>query len=148
MARLILSVFADEYSRDVDVQIQMLRENGFTHLEPRFLSDQNIANLSVAEARQLKEKLGDIKVSSIGSPLGKIDLTDHFEAHLELTKRVCETAQILGTSNVRIFSFYWKAHKKDGKSKLECRSEVVEKLGRMIDAAKIQGVVFCHENEA
>lgn len=148
MSRLILSAFADEYSRDVDVQIKMLRENGFTHLEPRFLSDQNIANLSAEEARQLKEKLEDIKVSSIGSPLGKIDLADDFEAHLELTKRVCETAQILGTSNVRVFSFYWKAHEKEGKSKLECRSEVVEKLGRMIDAAKAQGVVLCHENEA
>lgn len=148
MAKLILSAFADEYSRDVDVQIQMLRENGFTHIEPRFLGDRNIADLSGTEARLLKEKLGDMQVSSIGSPLGKIDLADDFEAHLELTKRVCETAQILGTNNVRVFSFYFKAYEKAGKSRQECRSEVVEKLGRMIDAAREQGVVLCHENEA
>ena len=148
MARLILSAFADEYSRDVDVQIQMLRENGFTHIEPRFLGDRNIADLSGTEARLLKAKLGDLKVSSIGSPLGKIDLTDDFKAHLELTKRVCETAQILETSNVRVFSFYWKVYEKAGRSRQECRGEVTEKLGSMIDAAKEQGVVLCHENEA
>lgn len=148
MARIILSAFADEYSRDVDVQIQMLRENGFTHIEPRFIGDRNIADLSAEEARLLKEKLGDMQVSSIGSPLGKIDLLDDFEAHLELTKRVCETARILGTDNVRAFSFYFKEYEKAGKGRQECRSEVIEKLGRMIDAAKEQGVVLCHENEA
>ncbi len=148
MAKLILSAFADEYSRDIDVQIQMLRENGITYLEPRFINEKNIADLSVIEARRLKEKLGDIKVSSIGSPIGKIDLADDFAAHLELAKRVFETANVLETSNVRVFSFYMKTYQKDGKGRKECRSEVLEKLGQIIDAAKAQGVVLCHENEA
>lgn len=144
MAKVILSAFADEYSRDIDVQLQMLRENGITYLEPRFIGDKNIADLSAAEAKALKEKMGDIKVSSIGSPLGKIHLADDFHAHLETAKRVFETAGILETKNVRAFSFYLH----DGKSRKECRSEVIDKLGKLIDTAKTYGVVLCHENEA
>ena len=144
MAGIILSAFADEYSKDIDTQIAMLREQGVPYLEPRFIGDQNISALTAEEAKVLKEKLGDIRVSSIGSPLGKINLADDYEAHLEVAKRVFETACILETSNVRMFSFYLH----DGKSKAECRAEVIEKLGRMIDLAKTYGISLCHENEA
>lgn len=144
MAKVILSAFADEYSRDIDVQIQLLRERGIGYLEPRFINDKNIADLSVSEAKALKEKLGDIQISSIGSPLGKIRLTDDFQAHMETAKRVFETANLLGTENVRMFSFYLHP----GKSREECRGEVIDKLGKLIDAAKAYGLILCHENEA
>ncbi len=144
MAGIILSAFADEYSKDIDTQIAMLREQGVPYLEPRFIGDQNISALTAQEAKELKDKLGDIKVSSIGSPLGKINLADDYEGHLEVARRVFETACILETSNVRMFSFYLH----DGKSKAECRAEVIEKLGRMIDLAKTYGITPCHENEA
>lgn len=144
MAKVILSAFADEYCRDIDVQIKMLRDNGIHYLEPRFINDKNIADLSAMEAKTLKDKLGDIRISSLGSPLGKINLADDFEAHLEKAKRVFQTAEILGTKNVRAFSFYMH----QGKTRQECRSEVIEKLGRLIDIAKEYDVVLCHENEA
>ena len=47
-----------------------------------------------------------IAASAIGSPIGKINLADDFGAHLEKTKRVCDTACILGTDKIRMFSFY------------------------------------------
>lgn len=144
MGRIILSAFADEYSKDIDTQIQMLREQGVPYLEPRFIGDKNISALTVQEAKDLKEKLGDIRVSSIGSPLGKINLADDFTAHMEVAKRVFETANILETSNVRVFSFYLH----EGKTKAECRTEVVEKLGQMIELAKAYDITLCHENEA
>ena len=144
MAGIILSAFADEYSKDIDTQIAMLREQGVPYLEPRFIGDQNISALTAEEAKVLKDKLGDIKVSSIGSPLGKINLADDYLAHLEVARRVFETACILETSNVRMFSFYLHP----GKDRTECRAEVIEKLGRMIDLAKTYGISLCHENEA
>lgn len=144
MAKVILSAFADEYSRDIDVQIQLCREQKISYLEPRFINEKNIADISAAEAKQLKEKLEGIKVSSIGSPLGKISLADDFQAHLEKAKAVFEAANILDTRNIRIFSFYLH----EGKSRHECRAEVIDKLGQMIDLAKKFDVILCHENEA
>ena len=144
MSRILLSAFADEYNSDIDIQIKMLRENNIGYIEPRFIGPKNIADLTVEETKELKSKLGDLKVSSIGSPLGKINLADNFEEHLEKTKRVLETAAILDCRNIRMFSFYLH----EGKTRKECRSEVIEKLGRMIDLAKPYNVNLCHENEA
>lgn len=144
MAKILLSAFADEYSKNMDTQIQLCSKQQIPYLEPRFINDKNIADLSAAEAKELQKKLGDIKVSSIGSPLGKINLADDFQAHLEKAKRVFETANILDTRNVRMFSFY--LHK--GKSRQDCRGEVMDKLGQMIDLAKKFDVTLCHENEA
>ncbi|MBE6611368.1 MAG: sugar phosphate isomerase/epimerase [Ruminococcaceae bacterium] len=146
MKTITLSAFADEYSPEFDVQLSMLCEHGFTHIEPRFLLGKNVAALTEAEAREVKEKLAmaGIRVSAIGSPLGKIKLSDDFAAHLDLTRRVCETANILGTKNVRMFSFY----PADGKMIADCRDEVLDKLSQMLDIASEAGVTLCHENEA
>lgn len=143
MAKIYLSAFTDEYNRDVDTQIKLCKEQGLAYFEPRFVGDKNIADLTAQEAKELKQKLGDIKVSAIGSPLGKINLADDFEAHLEKSKRVFETANILDTENIRMFSFYLHA----GKTREECREEVLDKLGRMLVEAKKAGVTLCHENE-
>lgn len=43
-----------------------------------------------------------IKVSSIGSPIGKIQITDDFDVHMELLARVIKTAKALGTKYIRI----------------------------------------------
>ena len=144
MAKILLSAFVDEYSKDIDNQIGLCRQQGLSYIEPRFIGNKNIVDLSVAETKELKEKLGDIKVSSIGSPLGKINLADDFNAHLEKAKRTFEIANILDAKNVRMFSFYLH----EGKSHKACRGEVLDKLGQMIDLAKKFNVTLCHENEA
>lgn len=144
MAKLILSAFADEYSASLSEQLDMLRRESITMLEPRFLDGKNISEMTAQAVRSLKEKLDGIRISAIGSPLGKISLDDDFEQHLELTRRVCETANLLDTPRVRMFSFY--LHR--GKSREDCRSEVIDKLGRMLEVARGSGVTLCHENEA
>lgn len=146
MAKLIMSAFADEYNRDFDIQLSMLKEQGIDYLEPRFIGGTNIADFDSAGAKEIKEKLdaNGIKISSIGSPLGKIKLSDDMDAHMEQTKRVCETANILDTKLVRMFSFYLH----DGKTDKECRNEVIEGVGRMLDIADSAGITLCHENEA
>ena len=144
MAKIILSAFADEYSGDIDRQIDILKELGFDCLEPRFINGKNISELTAGEAKELKTKLGGLGVSAIGSPLGKIRLSDDFVSHLELAKGVFETANILGTQNVRMFSFYAP----EGCNIGEYREVVLDRLGQMIALAKRFDIVLCHENEA
>ena len=124
----------------------MLSENGIKYIEPRFLCGKNVAELTNDEAKDASKKLfaRGIGVSAIGSPLGKINLADDFDEHLEKARRVYEIANILGAKNIRMFSFYLR----DGKSAEECRGEVMDKLGKMISLADSFGVTLCHENEA
>lgn len=146
MSRWIISAFADEHSTSLEGQISALKETGLEYIEPRFIDGKNIADTTQDEVKQIKAKLdgAGIKVSAIGSPLGKINLADDFEAHLEKAKRVFETAGTLETDKIRVFSFY--LHK--DRSREECRGEVIEKLGRMLDLADSFSVKLCHENEA
>lgn len=146
MASLKLSAFADEYSPEFDKQLEYLKENNIEYIELRFLDGKNIADLTENEVWDVKKKLEDagIKVSAIGSPLGKINLDDDFPAHLEKCKNVFKTARILGAENIRMFSFYLP----EGKTREECRDEVISKLEKMVDLAETYGVTLCHENEA
>ncbi|MBQ9086969.1 MAG: sugar phosphate isomerase/epimerase [Clostridia bacterium] len=146
MANYTLSAFADEYAADLDDQLAMLREQRVGYLELRFLGEKNVADLTVEDADEVKKKLDSagIRLSAIGSPLGKINLADDFPAHMERAKRLFEVAGRLDARNIRIFSFYLH----QGKTAAECREEVLDKLGQLLDAAKKSGVTLCHENEA
>ena len=80
-----ISGFSDEISRDVRKQFAGLNKLNISYFEPRGIGPKNIADLNdeeVAELKETMEKYG-IKVSSIGSPIGKIKLTDSFEEHFE-----------------------------------------------------------------
>lgn len=145
MGRCIMSAFADEYSRDFDTQIKALLENEIGYIEPRFVGAKGIADITADEAREVKRKLdaAGIKSASVGSPLGKIKLSDDFAGHLEICRRIYETANILDTKNVRMFSFY----PAEGKNILDCREEVIDRLGQMIELADSFGLTLCHENE-
>ena len=146
MAKLILSAFADEYSRDVNEQIEVLNSLGYHYLEPRFIADKNVADLTEAEARDLRARLdaANIRVYSVGSPLGKINLADDFSAHLALAENCFRVANILGATRVRMFSFYLP----DGKTRDECFDGVVERINALLDLADKYGLTLCHENEA
>ena len=142
---LIVSAFADEYSPNFDTQLDMLSKNGVGYIEPRFVGEKNISDITCHEAKEIAKKLSyyGIGVSSIGSPLGKIKLSDDFSAHMEKAARVFETANTLGAKNIRMFSFY----SRQGATRAEFREEAIEKLGAMLDLADRHGVRLCHENE-
>ena len=140
MANFRLSAFADEYSPELDRQLEGLRSFGIDMIELRGVDGKNVSELTGAEAREVKRKLdaAGITLSAVGSPLGKVDIDGDIAAHLELTKRVCETANILDCKRVRGFSFY----KTEGK-----RTAVIDVLGKMLDICAGAGVLYCHENE-
>lgn len=146
MGDWILSAFADEHSSDLVGQIAALQSFGLSWIELRFLNGKNIADLTVLEAKQAKQMLeeGGICVSALGSPLGKINLADDFSAHMEKARNVFEIAGIMETDKIRMFSFYLHA----GKGRAECRAEVLDKLGAMLELAERFGLKLCHENEA
>ncbi len=146
MASIILSAFADEYADSFEEQLQGLCKLGISHIEIRHVDKKNISKLTkdeVLEAKRLLDKYG-IKVSAIGSPLGKIKLDGDLDGHFETAKRVFEYANILGAKYVRMFSFYAPA----GKSIVDMKNEVFSALERMLALAKEYGVILCHENEA
>ena len=97
MLNFILTGFADEASKELDGQIAALKRNGMSYFEPRGINGKNISDFTVEEAKELKAKLDaeGIKVSSIGSPFGKIEIDDDFEPHFEKFKNTVEVAKIL-----------------------------------------------------
>ena len=137
--RYELSCFADEASASLSGQIAAMKDNGISLLEIRSVNGKNVADLSVIEAHAIKKELDDngIAVWSIGSPYGKIDISDDFEPHLEKFKNTIEVAKILGAKRMRIFSFYGK---KDFK-------KVIERLKAFLEVAKEADILLCHENE-
>ena len=135
-----LSAFADEADAKLSGQIEALGRNGVGYVELRGINGTNIAKVTEDEAREYKKQLdeGGIKVWSIGSPIGKIKITDDLDSHIELLRHVCRLAVIFGTDKVRMFSFY------DAYDKEEL---VFSTLCRMVAVANEYGVKLYHENE-
>lgn len=145
MANFILSAFADEAGGGILSQIDALKANGLTHIEPRGLDEGNISNFTAQQAKKFKEVIDEhgIGVSSIGSHFGKININDDFTAHFESFKQCVENANIVGTQNIRMFSFYVDK----GTDYAAVRDEVFERLEKMCDYARANGIWCCHENE-
>ena len=138
--------FADEASPIIDKQIIAMRRNGLQGLEIRNVDGESVAAISLDKAREVRAKMdaAGLKVWSIGSPIGKIDIEkDDFNAHMDTLRHVIKVAKILGAENIRMFSFYIPA----GKNPADYRAEVLRRLHLMADAAEGTGVTLCHENE-
>lgn len=145
MSNFIISGFADEIDNSTEIQFKHLNTLGISYFEPRGINGKNISALTVDEAVALKaqmDKFG-IKASSVGSPIGKIKITDDFEAHKELLRHVIGIAKILETKFIRVFSFFMP----EGEDPAIYRDEVLRRMQAMADIAEEEGVVLLHENE-
>ena len=109
MAKFLFSAFADEASSDILEQIAACKANGIEYIELRNVNGKNISNFTVEEAKDLKKLLdeNEIKVSSIGSHYGKIEIDDDFAPHFEAFKQTVEVAKVLETKYIRMFSFFF-----------------------------------------
>ena len=146
MATFRFSAFSDEYSPSLDEQICGLLENNVHLMEPRNVDGTNISDLTSEAALEMRAKLdkAGIGISALGSPIGKIKITDDFETHKIKLRRTCEIAKILGADRIRMFSFFIPKGTEDYSV---YRDEVMRRLGEMIDIAEEYGVLLCHENE-
>ena len=136
--------FADEAGTEMDDQIKALQENKIGLLEIRGVNGKNISTLTTAEVMEVKRQLDNsgIKLWSVGSPLGKINITDDFAPHMDLFNHMLETAQILEATCIRLFSFYIPKNEAD-----RYRDTVLERLLCFYNASKSSGITLCHENE-
>lgn len=136
------SGFADEISPSVSEQIRVLKKLGIPSVEVRGVDGRNLSELSLEETRQLHEKLSDngITVSALGSPLGKIKLTDDFSEHLKLFDHMMDQAHILETKYVRMFSFY------GADDSPEAENQVFDRLDQFMDHTP-SDLTLLHENE-
>ncbi len=144
MSHFVISGFSDEIDSNIRVQFDEIKKMGIDFFEARGINDKNIADLDDEEISELLSLMNEfgVKASSIGSPIGKISITDDFLPHFEKFKRVVEIAKKLGAKYIRIFSFFVM----DGQYEKH-REEVISRLSKLIEYAKKEDVVLLHENE-
>lgn len=140
-----ISGFADEIHPDILVQVQVLCEIEQNYIEFRSACGKGVADYSIDEIKEVKKILqgSNIKVSAIGSPIGKISITDDFEPHFETFKHVIKLAKELDTRYIRLFSFFIPK----GEEPSIYKDEVISRMQRLIDYAVLHDVVLLHENE-
>ncbi|MBE5776798.1 MAG: sugar phosphate isomerase/epimerase [Clostridiales bacterium] len=142
---LKMAAFADEAAGNLDGQIDALLRNGITYLEIRGVNGVNVSDMPLDMARDVHKRLSDagIRVWSLGSPIGKVDVDDDFNAHLDKFMHTLEIGHILGAQRMRMFSFY---HRNCEKSDTLLR-RVLVRINMMLEKSKGSGILLCHENE-
>ena len=101
-----LTGFADEIDSDLETQLSVLESLDIEHIEVRSVGAQNVLDLDDDEIESVKAELDrrGFTVSSIGSPIGKVDVTDPFDPHLERFERAMDVAERFETEYIRLFS--------------------------------------------
>jgi sugar phosphate isomerase/epimerase len=140
-----LSGFIDEISKDFKEQCEVAAGLGLQYVEVRSAWGTNILDLDSGQLETLRETLGGygLKVSSIGSPIGKISIDDEFAPHLERMRHAVEVAKTLEAPYIRIFSFFIP----EGTDPDSRRDEVLNRMSALADAAADSDVILVHENE-
>ncbi|MBQ9611922.1 MAG: sugar phosphate isomerase/epimerase [Lachnospiraceae bacterium] len=142
---ITLSGFADEISTDLSEQIRVLKNLDVSYVEMRGVNGKGLVYYTLPEVREIKQQLDaeGIRLSSVGSPIGKIGIADDFAPHMDLFKHTVEIAKIMETPNIRMFSFFIPQDQDPS----VFRGEVMDRLGQMADYAAASDVVLLHENE-
>lgn len=145
MGVFTISAFADEIDNMLDEQIRVLKKHKIEYIELRVVDGKNVTLLTLDEARAVKASLDSsgIRVSAIGSPIGKIGITEDFDPHLDLFKHTLDLAGIFEAPYIRMFSFFIP----HGRVAEEYRDEVMRRWALFIEVAKGRNIVLLHENE-
>ena len=141
-----LSAFADEVTDDFLGQVKYLAAEGVGYIEPRFIDKKNIMDLSRDELNEAKKMIEDhgLKVSAIGSPIGKVKLDEPFGPHLDKFKHAVDLAVLFETPFIRMFSYYAP----EGQSIDDLRDDVLERMAAKVEVLNDVDVTMVHENEA
>jgi sugar phosphate isomerase/epimerase len=140
-----LSAFADEISPDPSEQLDVLSEHEIRHIEFRSILGTNVLDLTDEQHQDFRALLRSrgFGLSAIGSPIGKIQITDPFEPHLLRFERALALADLYGTPRIRIFSYYLPKGEDPGKY----RGEVMQRMVAKARIAESRGVTLLLENE-
>lgn len=146
--KIRISGFADEISFDFTKQLETVTSLGMHYISLRSADGKGIADFTEDEVRDSLmprlEKFG-VKVSSIGSPIGKVGVEDEegFAVQLEQLERLCRICKLLDCRYIRMFSFFIP----QGKDPEAYRDTVIEKLRKFAAVAEKYDVILLHENE-
>lgn len=99
-----LSAFADEVTEGFLDQVKYLEGQRVGYIEPRFIDNKHIMDLSKNELNEAKKMIQDhgLKVSAICLPIGKVKLDKPFEPKLSIASisaryiRASEAKKIMG----------------------------------------------------
>ncbi|MXZ03871.1 MAG: sugar phosphate isomerase/epimerase [Chloroflexi bacterium] len=144
-AQFTLSAFGDEIAEDVDEQLRVLYDLHIGYLELRSAWETNVLELTDEEVVRLIERCDahSIRVSCIGSPIGKSQIDGPIEKVVDDLGRITDIAKMVGTDRVRVFSFYPES---DG-LQAERVEESITRLRVMAEVAVERNVVLLLENE-
>jgi sugar phosphate isomerase/epimerase len=142
---VILSGFADEISPEPQAQLATLAAESISHLELRSAWSVNVADFTGTQLAAFRAALDEagVRVSAIGSPVGKIAVGAPLRPELERMRRVADVARELGVTIVRVFSFFVPAGEPPGRY----RHQVIDRVGALTEIAEDRGLVLAHENE-
>ena len=135
-----LCAFSDEAADSLSGQIAALHRNNIALTELRSVDKTNVAAFSEKEAIEIRHILNSegIAVWSVGSPLGKCDISIQKSEWSEQVRNICAIANAFGTDKIRAFSFFNAYDRKE---------KVIEYLNAAGEIAASFGDTLCHENE-
>jgi sugar phosphate isomerase/epimerase len=140
-----LSAFGDEIADDLEDQLQVLEQLDIHDLELRSVWGTNVLALrdpEIAAVARACQRYG-VRVSCLGSPIGKSAIVEPIEPELDKLGRLLRTAAALGAPAIRIFSFY----PPEGEPPDIWLHRSTSRLKRLADLAERAGVVLLLENE-
>lgn len=141
----VLSGFADEIDPDPVVQLAVLQALGSRHVEVRGAWDTNVLDFSDDQLTRLQSLISThgMTVSSIASPVGKVDVSAAPDDEVVRLATAIRVAHRLGTRYIRMFSFF----RRDGLAAAEIRDGVLVRMRALADLAEREHVILLHENE-
>ncbi|QMS85074.1 sugar phosphate isomerase/epimerase family protein [Candidatus Xianfuyuplasma coldseepsis] len=144
MTPIPISAFADEITPNFEDQLIALQQLGIDYISLRLVNDKNIIDYTIDEVKSYIKPLLDqynIRVSSIGSPIGKVDIYDKEAVQKQFDKmdNLIQICQVLKVKYIRIFSYY---NASDTDKEL-----VLEYLHKLITYTDNTDIYLLHENE-
>lgn len=144
---LRLCAFADEISSDLDEQIRVCREFGISLIELRSVGGVNVLDFTTQMRESIRSRLAEsgMSVACIGSPIGKVQISEPWERHFERFKIAIELAEFFGAKLVRLFSYY---PPRPGVDRNKYREEVIKRMRAKVDYVRDRDITLVHENES
>ena len=140
---MIISAFGDETATDFAEQLRVLTNLDIRHIDIRAAWGVNCSAFSahhIADIQSLCAAHG-VQVACMGSPIGKSPINEPIAIESERLKTIGATAHALGTRNIRLFSFYPRAHD------AAALQQSIERLGILTDIAAAHDLQLLLENE-
>ncbi|MEC0227373.1 sugar phosphate isomerase/epimerase family protein [Paenibacillus alba] len=153
-----LGVLTDEVSGHFEEALDWAIEQGLKHVEVRVINGHNVITLNDDQAKEVRRQVEarGLFISAMASPLFKCALDgsrltasgdtfgqkeEDVDAHFAKLDRAIQLAKLLGTTRIRVFSFWREAEP------LKYKEDIVSRLRRAAEIAQQEGVQLLLENE-